>query len=508
MKNLTSILIHDYLHLLKIRIDVFRIGEIYARHPLPHSIRALSDTLDALRVENAVYRLEFDQLFEIEGALIIVAGKDEYPFYIVESLDRETNTVNLRAATGRRAKLPFDQFRLVWDGTVLMAEKGEQTCEESRLLHWFRQGLAYLDRTARWWIAGLAICLLLWALLQTPTISDLRYLIKAAGVAVSLLIVAKSSFDPHLAQQFCRLGKRSDCNEVFRSAGAKLFDWVSLGELSLTYFAASLLWGIFLAGNPAGLFLLLDALALLFVGYSLVWQAYKGIWCPLCLAIDGVLVVDFLAEAFLWDRDFPFYGLDMVSFCMLFALGLLVIRLVVGIIEENLTIPHLKFKREQLLSSPELFWQLLARQPTEVVDSNDIPAVCNYVETEHTITIVMNPSCPKCAKVHDVIASQEGYRINLVFVVNEGDEKSRNAALVMITSGMQHEWETTNRIIRNWYAKQELPEFLTPHHHAPSDLEEQAKYCRKIHIEGTPTILIDNRRLPDIYDVEDLKILL
>lgn len=112
------------------------------------------------------------------------------------------------------------------------------------------------------------------------------------------------------------------------------------------------------------------------------------------------------------------------------------------------------------------------------------------------------------AEAHRALASLEGYRINLVFIVNEGDEKSRHAALVMITAGMKYDWKNVDEVIRNWYEKQVLPPYLDVYHYAKGDLEQQINYCRQIGIEGTPTVLVDNRRLPELYDIQDLKILL
>ncbi len=508
MKNPAPYLIRSFLHHLDIRIDTLRIDAVYSGHPFPHSIRSLSDTLDELQVENAVYQLEFEQLREIDGAFVVVAGSDEYPFYIVEKLDWDAQMVHLRTGIGRRVPLTFDQFRSVWSSTVLMAEKGEQTHEDSLPIYWIKQGLWQLERWANWWIAGLVASLLICTVLQSPTVADWRYLIKAAGVAVSLLTVVKAFFDPHLVQRFCRQGQHSDCNEVFRSAGAKLFGWVSLGELSLTYFTASLIWGVFFAANPAAMFPVWDGLALLFVVYSLVWQINNRKWCPLCLAIDGVLVADFVAETLFWGGFGTIHWPDIIGFGLLFGLSLLAIRQIVSMAEENRLIPHLTFKREQLLSSPELFWQQLYKQPEAAVNSNDIHAVCNYVEAEHTITVVMNPSCPKCAKAHEALGALNDYRINLVFVVNEGDERSRHAALMIISSGVRYEWNVTDRMIREWYEKRILPEVFNIHRCAAEDLEQQRNYCLKNNITGTPTILVDNRRLPEMYDIDDLKVLL
>lgn len=513
MKNSVTSFLHSFLCRLRLKIDVLHIRDIYVKHPLPHSIRSLSDTLDELYVPNMVCRLVFEQLFEIRGPFIIVAGKGEYPFFIVDRLDKGERTISLRSASGKNVKLTFDQFRAVWDGTVLMAEKGEHTEEESRLIYWIKQGLSFIDLTKKYWLSVLMVYLLFWGTVQNTDVSDMRYLVKLGGVFVSLLVIVKSSLNPRIVQRFCHFGAHNDCNDVFQSAGAKMFGWVSLGELSLAYFSASLVWGIFITANPASVFPLLDTFGVLFVVYSLVWQIYHRKWCSLCLLIDSVLIADLCAEVLLWGSFRNISGLefypDLMNFTVLFVLFLLSIKTIIAMAEQNMAIPHLKYKNERLLSSTETFWMLLRKQPEELVDSNDIPAVCNYQETEHTITVVMNPSCPKCAKVHEIISALEGYRINLVFVVSEGDEKSRHAALVMITSGMKYDdWQVTNRVINNWYSKQELPQFLDPHYRAEADLNAHMDYCRKIHIEGTPTILVDNRKLPEVYDVEDLKILL
>lgn len=512
MKNPFSHFMHSYLRKLGIRIDILRINDLYERHPLPHSIRALSDTLDGLHVENMVCTLDFEQLSEIEGPFVVVAGKDELPFFIVEGMDNELRQVRLQSGTGRRFSLGFDRFREVWDGTVLLAEKGEQTVEAGWPVYWIKQSLWFVGRTAKYWIAALAVYFLVWGAMRVPTCGELRYPVKFAGVVVSLLCVAKASFDPRLAQRFCRYGRNADCNEVFRSAGAKVFGWVSLGELSLAYFTASLVWGIFVAANPASAFPLIDAFALPFVVYSLVWQIAHRKWCTLCLAIDLVLLADFLGEVLLWGNIRNITGVelfpDLVNFGLSFALCLLALRAVIGLAEANRAIPLLKFRRERLLSSAEIFWLLLDRQPPEPVDSNDILAVCNFRDAAHTVTVVMNPSCPKCAKVHEAVGALKGYRINLVFIVNDGDQRSRHAALVMITSGMKYDWEVTDRVIRRWYEKHELPEFLEPHTHAEADLQAQMDYCRTIRVEGTPTVLVDNRRLPELYDIDDLKVLL
>ncbi len=505
-------LIHSLLRKLDIRISLLRIREAYARHALPHSVRALSDTLDALRVPNMVCQLEFEQLFKIGGPFLVKAGEAEYPFLLVERLDRERQTIALRTAANRCVELPFDAFRAVWDGTVLLAEKGDETVEEPWTLYRVRQGLDALDRRWGRWLAGLLVVVAAVAALRAPELGDLRYLVKAAGFALSLVVVAKASFDPHLAQGFCRLGRRSDCNEVFRAAGAKLFGWVSLGELSAVYFAASILWGLFVAADPGALFPWLDSLALSAVVYSLVWQMRHGRWCPLCLAIDAVLVADAALEAALGASWQPVpdatSAVDALLFGLLFGAGVLALRRVVVMAERVRETDRLKYKHERLLSDSALFWQLLERQPKAAAESSSCMPISNYAEAEHTLTVVMNPSCPKCAKVHRALVGLEGYRIELVFALHEGDQRSRDVALRIISSGISDEWPETERIIGAWYERHELPPCPAVHPLAGTALDRHRDYCRAVGISGTPTILVDDRRLPDLYDATDLKYLL
>lgn len=179
MKPPSVYLLNTLLRKQGIQRDALRLATACSRHPLPHSIRALSDTLDELQVPNLVCKLEFEQLAEIDGAYIVAAGKTEYPFYLVEKRDRSGRKFCLRTCSGRRLEVPEEWFRSAWDGTVLLAEKGDASNEIPWFAYWFKQLLAFLDRTAVYWFAGLFVLLLGLGLLLKPLgWEDLRYPVK------------------------------------------------------------------------------------------------------------------------------------------------------------------------------------------------------------------------------------------------------------------------------------------------------------------------------------------
>lgn len=73
MENPMPSFLHYFLRRAGIRIDLLRLRAVYDRHPLPHSIRSLSDTLDELCIPNMICRLEFDQLSELDGPFLVVS---------------------------------------------------------------------------------------------------------------------------------------------------------------------------------------------------------------------------------------------------------------------------------------------------------------------------------------------------------------------------------------------------------------------------------------------------
>lgn len=200
-------------------------------------------------------------------------------------------------------------------------------------------------------------------------------------------------------------------------------------------------------------------------------------------------------------------GVGCIGLVVAFAVVILLVRRFLGRVDRDAEIVRLRNLREQLLGIPDLFWQLLGREAEEVVDSVTAAPVSNYAEAEHTVTVVLNPSCPDCARICDVIGKLKGVRIDLIFVVDDGDRRAYDVALRLISSGITSEWGETFRLLAAWYGRGRVP--ATPIHPlAGNDLSAQLNYCRRIRIVRTPTILVDNRRLPALYDAEDLKILL
>ena len=55
-----------------------------------------------------------------------------------------------------------------------------------------------------------------------------------------------------------------------------------------------------------------------------------------------------------------------------------------------------------------------------------------------------------------------------------------------------------------WYKTKQLPDDITILEQAKIILNYNIEYCSENHITGTPFIAINNKRIPAIYNIEDL----
>lgn len=222
MKPPSVYLLNTLLRKQGIQRDALRLATACSRHPLPHSIRALSDTLDELQVPNLVCKLEFEQLAEIDGAYIVAAGKTEYPFYLVEKgtgLAGSSVCGPVQVGGLRSRKSGFAAL-----GTARCSWRKRRCVERDTLVRLLVQTAAGLPRpdcsllvcrtvrSAAWsrlvvetaWVGGFALS------------GQDAWMCRFAAGDCQIVIQSAS------CTVLCRLGKHADCNAVFQSAGAKL----------------------------------------------------------------------------------------------------------------------------------------------------------------------------------------------------------------------------------------------------------------------------------------------
>jgi uncharacterized membrane protein len=124
-------------------------------------------------------------------------------------------------------------------------------------------------------------------------------IVKIFGIIIcSILVFDQLSPQNQIAAKACQvISRKSKCDNLLKSKSASFLGLIGWSELGLLYFIGSI--GALLSlkqayfSNP--IVQILSGLTLLFSAWSLYHQAFKAKqWCPLCLLVLGLFVIEFV----------------------------------------------------------------------------------------------------------------------------------------------------------------------------------------------------------------------
>lgn len=518
MKKKTTIdLMHKFLQLQGKQVDCIKIYKIYSIHPLPHSIRSLSDVFDELHIDNIVCQISLEQLSEAPIPSIIFLK--DYPdlFYIFRGFDMKNNVI---LESGRaQIILKKEIFAKAWDGIILMT--GPSDKQITRRYH-IKQLMWYCFKKSILLSFILLMCFIIYLVFLSSDVE--RQLIDkyvvivlcSLGLIMSLSTIVKSHYNTTMLRRICSVTKQDGCTSVLNSNGAYICEWVTLGELSLSYFCSMLMICIVLPYNIMNFIALMSFLTLFPVLYSVIWQIRNKELCSLCCIIDAVLIVLLIytiPHIVKNEYNSTIFLLNLIGFSLCYAICLLVSKSLTVFFENIKKYNELESKNERVLAHPELLNNLLEKEPIRFdVKELDEFAISNDIhEFEHRITIIINPNCKHCSSVVKIIDYLVGQKIDIIFLTNGGDTRATIAVKRIINQssfGRQCNFSLALSLVKEWYTTGNTSLENIPTTIENTILEEHKEFCKRHNISSTPSIYIDGKALPYIYDISDLQYIL
>lgn len=506
----TSIVLYHYLRALSVRVSwntVLRLLDT----PVGSSIRGISDALDALHIKNEVYQLppSPDYFFQLDAPFITMLQVDKNPFCVVTK--KNDSIVEFSNSEGKAQYTRVDTFLKQWTGAVLFGETTGETPSDSFYI-WKNIGYRLFKFKA---VIALFLILalgFLCILRQEYSQTLIAYLaILSFGILVSTAILHKEQFNDNFLKRFCHIGRAVDCNKVLHSKGASIAG-VSLGELSLLYFATLFLFSTLRPTDFYGIASLFCAAALCFTLYSVIYQIFifrKG--CMLCMLVN---ITIWISAAILYgnSRNLTFQ-ISISALSTLAAIGCTC--LITGISVKAL----LKDRKEKIvlqhritsLLKPEVFQRLL---PLEAhIEEPVAPeiALLNQGENGSHLIIVTNPNCGNCAKVHRQIKELSSIiPIAMVLLTFPNDKAGEHVAQTIITAYRAEGWQRAMKMLEEWYETKRISEAdkypVTPE--AEQIWKKQQEYCQKQGINKTPICIASEHYIPDVYPLSELRYVL
>lgn len=525
-------LIQKWLQLLRVPVTGTTIQNTVLNHPEYPSLLSMHDALRSWNVDSAAIRLPQESILQIPVPFIAhhLTGDGE-GFVLVTDANEDTIRYIRRM---KQFSAPLHEFIREWDGIALLAQQNDRSGEKD-----------YAGNRRKEKFSDLRIAAFLFSLFAASVVAGYSFyhktstllltvgyvslvILELAGLIISTLLLSYeiNKVNPAL-QKICRAGSKTNCNAVLDSEKARIFGWLSWSEIGFAYFGSGFISLLMSALGVSLSFLFLPvfltAFALPYILFSIYyqWRVVKQ-WCVLCLAVQVILLLEFITSLstglFFAGTSLPFSATAMASFIILgmtLLMGWFFLKPLLLKTEDE---KRLRRELVRLKANPNVWEALLERQKGIISPPHDMGIILGNHSAANILIKVCNPYCNPCAKAHPEIErlldEHDNLKVQILFTATN-DETDAKALPVKHLLSIADEGDTslTKRALNDWYlADEKNYRAFADKYPLTGELKLQAgkvevmsSWCREVKIEFTPTIFINGRQLPEIYNIEDIK---
>ncbi len=506
----------QYLEKESITIDKFEFEFQVQSHPDYPSILAIADALTFFNIRNGVVRVDISEIELLPEHFIAVLTEENDK----STLDTQLYFVEQKGASyfcskdKKATEIAKGELESRWNGIVLLVEKDETVptidAKKSNLF----------------WVLplfGILFFFTTLVMVEEGFITKLFFIFPLLGVLFSIAAL-KDLFGTksELINKFCNISSNASCTTVVNSDKWKIFKFLNFSDLSIIFFAFQFsgLFILMLSGDSVSFFsvqkiLLLFSLPVILL--SLYYQKYvEKKWCPLCLVIIGIIIVELIYLALFFTNDFA------MSYQSVIVLGLVssTVALVWSTLKKTL-MKHKELKEFQLtgnrfMRNYEIFKNsLLAKTNINLPYS---PIFLGNKESETEITIITSPFCGHCEKAHEIlenilVSNQDNLKIKVIINadIDVLDEEKklffRSLMCIYLEKGevffmeALHYWFSTKNL-KDWIKRYELPfdsekiDFI---------FQQHKLWCKSNDFNFTPAIFVNGYEYPKAYSRESLE---
>lgn len=495
-------------------------------HPYYPSLAALSDILNAYKVDNSALRVSINDIESIPIPFIAHLNMGNGTFAIVEKIT--PSEVHFSLDEKKIKIISKTDFIKIWDNVILTASINDKSTEPN----FYENRKAELLTTLKLPIFILASTFILISsfIINQPSVYFLPlFITKCIGLFfIWLLVKHELGLQSDLTDKLCTMTKSTGCNEVLNSKASKLFGVFQLADIGLVWFVSSYIYllitsikGVVQSDvNIFGWFALMSIPVIIFsISYQLLIVKK---YCPLCLGVISMLVADTILLFTVYHFSFVLpqsYSLLLLSsslIIVLFAWSVIKPFLMSRERSKNFEIKYLHLKRNPLVIN-----SLLADSEEYDIGTIFKPVRITKSETDIVITEVINPYCNPCKhafqKIEQLINVSNGQcpSIQFVFLTQTKDKENSmtKTAMHLIAIAEQNNPELMKEALSEWYRIMDYekwsttyPVMLEENHF--NTLKDHAKWAAENNIQATPTTFVNTKMLPTNIEISDLRYIL
>ena len=505
-----------FLGLLRVKHTKSYSERFFNEHPHKYNLYGLSKMLSDYGIENGTTHIKDkkNDIKEIQTPFIAHYGRD---FAVVNEVTPEHVSFLWK---GLKHSMPVAKFVTAWSGIALLAESSPSSIEPDYKKHRKSALLQFLIKILLFCAGGFILLATYWktSIYLNFGVSILL-LLNLAGIFISWLLMLKHlHIQSRYADKICSLFKQSNCNSVLESSAAKLFGIIGWSEVGLGYFITNvvvLLFSPILVTYIA----LINIVTLPFSFWS-VWYQYAKAkqWCPLCLTVQVLLWSIFAVNCIMNLIRIPELNFEsLLTLTMLgcgYVVAVLSLTVLLPLVNTDQTVQNLRQSINSMKADKDVFTTLLKKQP--FYEANDCDSIIRFgnPDSKLHLTVLTNPYCSPCAKMHkriEELLKQANDKVSVEYILSSFGENLNSTNKHLIAACLMDHTNSA-KILREWFekGKEQRDDYFKnlsldmANPKIEIEFQKHKIWREKSQLQGTPTVLVNGFHLPESYKVEDL----
>ena len=483
-------------------------------HPTYPSLHSVTGVLDHFSIKN--FALEVPKNNETLHLLPInflaLIKEDSYNGFVFAK--RIDQTLQLSYNDNQKKSVTETDFLNIWSGVLVIIEVDDNEIVKETKKESF---------TNRNILATAIAIISIFFIYQNTLFPTIHFFLSLIGLSVCTLILYHDlGIDSKALSKFCSEGnKKTNCNDVLNSKGAKLFGYFKLSDAGIIYFVSLIVSSVILknSSNNYSPLIIISLLAIPFTFFSVYYQfSIVKKWCPLCLTVVSILWLQAIAilTSNYNEMSLGINAILTTTFCFFFSFALWQFMSPLLKKEQELNtlkITHFKFKRsfnifKSLINNSQKI-NTYINNPTEII-------LGNYKgEALLEVVLVTNPLCGFCREAHQLVEKLLGLKdrsISIIVRFNVSDDSNSLDSKISLRlieiynlSGKDDCLKAMHDIYSSitptdWLIKWGEPsksEYKTT-------LFQEKEWCKQHSINFTPYIIVNGGPFPREYNKTDL----
>lgn len=487
---------------------------LYQEHPHKYNMYGLKRMLDVYGVKTMGVYVNTKDLPELNYPCILHIHGD-----FVIGLNYKADTVRF-LQHGKETTLSYDVFRQTWTGNALVVQETTDAIEPDYKEHRRDELMSMAKTYCIPVMLALAIVIGLVSNFESMGIFEvICILLSCSGIFVCTMLMEKQLYgESRYGDRVCSLFNHTDCNNVLDGPMAKVFG-ISWSEVGLGYFTANILL-LALIPSSSEFVTAVNWIAMLYGIWSIYyqWRVAKS-WCVLCMIVQVVIWVMGIA-AILW-RPEPFV-LDITSSllaCIVFVISIITVHQYalnhVAKEERVRAIQQFRALKTNDIVAKVLF------ENSEYYETtlNDSSIIFGNPKARICVTILSNPHCNPCARMHKRVERLLSMRENDIcvqYIFSSFNKELEDSSRYLISCYFDHSEDEAMHKFTLWYTKEKFNykknvKEKNAHIHitlVEKEIEKHRMWCEKTSLVATPTVLINGYILPKEYELEDVTMII